>query len=131
MALANTRTASPRNRVTRKTVEVSRRVPTPKRDSEPGVGRLLLAAEVSGQEPDRHADPSDQVPEGELEKGEIATRADAGHRDDGERGGFGGDDGEEDGPGRQIASAEEVIGSASLAASNPEAQAQGESEVAR
>ena len=33
MALANTRTASPRNRVTRKTVEVRRRVPTPNRDS--------------------------------------------------------------------------------------------------
>ena len=33
MALAKTRTASPRKRDTRKMSEVSRRVPTPKRDS--------------------------------------------------------------------------------------------------
>jgi hypothetical protein len=33
IALAKTRTASPRKRVTRNTVDVSRRVPTPKRDS--------------------------------------------------------------------------------------------------
>ena len=33
MALAKTRTASPRKRETRKMSDVSRRVPTPKRDS--------------------------------------------------------------------------------------------------
>ena len=52
-----------------------------------------------------------------------------GHRDDGERGRLGGDDGEQDGPGGQVPGAEEVVGRAPLAARHPEADAQGEDEV--
>ena len=96
---------------------------------EPGVRRLLIAPEVSRQEPDGHADASDQIAEGELEEGEVAARADAGHRDHGERRGFGGDDGEENGPGGQVSRAEEVVGGAPLAAGYPEPEAQGEDEV--
>jgi len=64
-----------------------------------------------------------------LQKGEIATRADAGHRDDRERRRLGCDDGEEDGPCGQVSSTEEVISGAPLVASHPEAEAQGESKV--
>ena len=96
---------------------------------EPGVGGLLLAPEVAGEEPARHADAADEVAEGELEKRQVAAGADARDGDDRERRGLGGDDGEQDGPGRQVARAEEVVGRAALVARDPEADAQREDEV--
>ena len=43
--------------------------------------------------------------------------------------GLGGDDGEQDGPGGQVAGAEEVVGRAPLVARDPEADAEREGEV--
>ena len=43
--------------------------------------------------------------------------------------GLGGDDGEQDGPGRQVARAEEVVGRAPLVARHPEADAEREDEI--
>ena len=96
---------------------------------QPGVGRLLLAPEVSGEQPGRDADPADQVPEGELEKGEVAPRADARDGDDRERGGLGRDDREQDGPGGEIARAEEVVGRAPLMPGDPQPDTERKDEV--
>jgi hypothetical protein len=96
---------------------------------QPGVSRLLFASEVSGEQPDRHADPADQVSEGELEKSEIAPRADAGNGDDRERRGLGGDDREQDRPGGEIPRAEEVVGRAPLMPGDPQPDPERKDEV--
>ena len=62
-APAKTRTPSPRKRVTRNTTEVMRRASGPEAPLQPLVGRLLLAAEIAGQEPGGDADAADEVPE--------------------------------------------------------------------
>ena len=96
---------------------------------QPGVGSLLLSPEIPRQEPDGYSDASDQISEGELQKGQIATGANARYRDDGQCRCFGCDDREQNCPGGEIAGAEEVVGSALLTACDPEAEPQGEDEV--
>jgi hypothetical protein len=96
---------------------------------QPGVGRLLFASEVSGKQPDRYADPADQISQGELEKGEVASRADTGNGDDGERGRLGRDDREQDGPGGEIPRAEEIVGRAPLMPGDPQPDPERKDEV--
>ena len=96
---------------------------------QPGIGGFLLPLEVAGQKPAGHEQPPDQVPERELEKGEVAPGADAGNRDNREGGGFGGDNGEQHGPCRQIAGAKKIVPRRALGAGNPQPHAQGENEI--
>jgi hypothetical protein len=96
---------------------------------QPCVRRFLLAAEIAGKQPQGHADAADQVADRELEEGEVAAGADAGNGDDRERGGLGGDDGEQDRPGGEIPRAEEVVGGAALVAGDPEPYTERKDEV--
>ncbi len=95
----------------------------PGRDAEaglqPGIRGLLLAGEVTGQEPSGHGDAPEEVAEGELEEGQVAARADPGHRDDGERARLRGHDREQDRRGREVARAEEVVAGGALAPAGP------------
>jgi hypothetical protein len=96
---------------------------------EPGVGGLLIAAEVAREEPRRHAEAPDQVAEGELQEAQVAAGADAGDRDDGERARLGRDDRQQDRPRGEVARTEEIVGRARLPPRDPETDAEAQQEV--
>ncbi len=86
------------------------------------VGSEEFAAEIAGEEKQHDENAADEIAEDELKKGEIAAVGDGGCTDDGERGGFRGNDGEGDGPPRRSAAAEEVIADILLAAAEIDAE---------
>ncbi len=73
------------------------------------VGGEELSAEVAGEEKQNDENAAYQIPDDELNEGEISAVGDGGRADDGERGGFGGDDGERESPPGSGAAAEEVV----------------------
>jgi hypothetical protein len=72
------------------------------------IGGEHLALEVLGQEEHGDDDAAEHVADDDLQEAEVAGEGEAGRADDGERGGFGGDDGEGDGPPGDGAVGEEV-----------------------
>ena len=67
-----------------------------------------LAFEVGGHEDERDDDAAQDVAEGELEVGEVALVGDAWDAEEGGGAGLGGDDRDHDGPGGDVALAQEV-----------------------
>ncbi len=98
---------------------------------QPGVGGLLVPAKIPGQQPDRDADPADQVAKGELKKRQVAASADSRHRDHGQGRGFGRNDRKKDRPRREISGAEEIVAGRLLAARRPQPYPERNREVQR
>ena len=58
------------------------------------VGGEKLAAKIAGEEEEDDQDSADQIADDQLKEGQVTGVGDGGSADDGERGGFCGDDGE-------------------------------------
>src|SRR5207302_1729248 len=71
--------------------------------------------EIAREQERRHADPTDQIAEGELQEPEVAAGRDTGDGDHRQGGGLGRDDRQHDGPPGQAAVAEEVVARVALA----------------
>ena len=73
------------------------------------VGGEHLAGEVARKKEGGDDDAAEQIPDHDLQEAEVARKRDAWDGDDGQRGGFGGDHGERDGPPRDGVAGEEVV----------------------
>src|SRR6185312_8634278 len=86
------------------------------------IGREEIPLKVMGQQYKADNDTADNVAENELQKGKVGGERQPGDTDDGERTGFGCDDGERNRPPGNIAVGEKVIAQGAL----PLAEAQAE-----
>ena len=68
-----------------------------------------LATEVAGEEQEDDQDSADEIADDELNEGEVRGVGDGGRADDGERGGFRGDNGERERPPGGGAAAEKIV----------------------
>src|ERR1017187_4463918 len=73
------------------------------------VGGEHFAAEILGKEQDRNHDAGQQGAEDDLQEAEVAVEGEGGCADDGGGAGFGGDDGQADGPPRGGTPAQEIV----------------------
>ncbi len=96
---------------------------------EQGVGGDQFALIVTGEECERDHDTAEDVSCRDLEEAEIAGEGETGDADERECAGFGGDDGEEDGPPGDGAIGDEVVFGVLLAAAHPDAQGRGSEEI--
>ena len=78
------------------------------------IGGVEIAAKIVWQQQVADDDASHEIAHHQLQEGEVGIVGQAGHADDGEGAGFGGDDGERDGPPWNIAIGEEVIAQGTL-----------------
>ena len=122
IAVAKTRTESASARVTMNTMDVNRRVATPKRVSSRVYAVTSSPVVVAREEHARDDDASEDVAGGDLQESEIAEVGEPGDRDEGERARLGGDDGEHHRPPRDRAVGDEVVGGVLLAAAEPQPQ---------
>src|SRR5262249_43350148 len=83
---------------------------------EPLVRGVLGPLEIAGEEQGRDADAPDEIAEADLKKREVAARRDAGNRNDRQGRGLGGDDRKHQGPPREPAVSQEVVGGVPLPA---------------
>ena len=79
--------------------------------------RFLLAAEVTWEEPGRHADTTHDVAEHDLEEGQVAPGRDSGNRNHRERRRLGCDDGEHHRHPWHLVATEEIVGGVSTSSS--------------
>ena len=84
------------------------------------VGRVDLALEVVGDQDDGQDDAGDDVADDHLDEGDVAAVGHRGHADDGQRAGFGGDDGQADAPPGDVLAAEEVVAGVVLVFAEPQ-----------
>ena len=111
-AMAETRTPSAKVRVMRNVRAAMERMRGPKAFFDESIGGKEIAAKITRQQHDGNQYAADEVAEHQLEKGQVSGIGDGRDTDDGQGGGFGGNDREGQRPPGRGAAAEKIISGA-------------------